>query len=230
VGPAYRGYPRPRARLGLEPESGHGAARPPPARCPGPARQGPLGRPIKPPSRALGSAHPAAAASLPRSPSLRRLHHQAPGRRRLTAALPLHRPRPLPKLRMKVDIIAGPFSRCFPAFSRAQCLAGAPRPRAAVVRPPQPPAPCPNPLNMFPSLISSSQTKPESKLWPESRLRDFPTSLRHPPPQILTAGASAGAHAASTPCSRPIEIRRSRIDLDRCQITRYQSTLGYFAL
>jgi hypothetical protein len=54
--------PRARARLGLAPESGRGTASPA-VQHPGPARQGPCGRPIKPPPRALGSAKPAVVAS-----------------------------------------------------------------------------------------------------------------------------------------------------------------------
>jgi hypothetical protein len=46
VGPACWVLPRPRARLGQDPESGRGAP-PLPARRLGPARRGPLGRPYK---------------------------------------------------------------------------------------------------------------------------------------------------------------------------------------
>jgi hypothetical protein len=59
---------------------------------------------------------------------------------------------------------------------------------------------------MFPSSLSFSQAKPESKPWPESRLRDFSASRRRPPPQILANGASAATRTASTFRSRPIQI------------------------
>jgi hypothetical protein len=61
-------------------------------------------------------------------------------------------------------------------------------PRLAVVCLPRPMAPHPNPLNAFSSSLSFSQAKPESKPWPESRLRDFPMSRHRPPLQDLAAG------------------------------------------
>jgi hypothetical protein len=71
-----------------------------------------------------------------------------------------------------------PFSPRFPVFPRARLLTEAPRSRLAAVRLPRPPAPCLNPLDVFPSLLSFSQAKPESNPWLESCLRDFPMSRR----------------------------------------------------
>jgi hypothetical protein len=210
-------------------ESGRGTASPA-ARRPEPACQGPRGHPVKPPPHAVGSAKPAAASSCFANPSPRhRLRHRTSVTITITASLLLCCRKP-PELRLGVRNLAGLFSPSSPLSRTRDCLPSPPCRALPPCIPLRPPSRQLEPLNMFPSSLSFSQAKPESKPCPKSRLCDFPTSRRRPPPQTLASGASAGARAASTPRSRPIQIQRSRLDLDRGQITRYRSTLGYFAL
>jgi hypothetical protein len=163
------------------------------------------GRAIKLPPCALGCAHPAATASCFAKPSPHR--HL---RRRTSVAIAITasslrccRESP-PELRLGVRNLAGEF----PPFSP-------PSPPSTFS---QPPAPHPNPINVFPSSLRFSQAKPESKPWLESCLHDFPDEppppaaartrcrrqRRCPPPQELTAGASAAALQPPTVSRRPI--------------------------
>jgi hypothetical protein len=152
VGPAYRGRPRPRARLELKPETGRDTARPPRRALPGPACQDAYCHPIKRRPHALGSAELAAAASRPWSPS----HHRHCCRLSVT-------PQPSPHC----SAAAGaphcsedshqPFSPLLPLFPRVRLLAGALRPRLAVVSLPWSSALHLNPVDVFLSSLSCSQ-------------------------------------------------------------------------
>jgi hypothetical protein len=185
-GPACRGRLRPRARLGLEPESVHGMARPLPTRgILGPHAKVPR-PPYKAAARALGSAHPAVAvfclATLAAPPPSPPSSGTPPSCHSTTTPLPPsaaeapreggHRRRPF-----------------FPLFPRLLACAMSHRSSAtaaAAVRLFPVPSRQPDPLDVLPIAPASFSCNPRSKPWPESRLRDSPASPLPPPPSAVT--------------------------------------------
>jgi hypothetical protein len=109
------------------------AARSPSVRCPGPARRGSLGRPIKPQPRTLDPARPAAATSCFANPSLHRrlCRRTSTARRSITFHLRISAPE---ALRCGKEH-RRPLFLFFPAFPHARLLAVATMPRVTAVRP-----------------------------------------------------------------------------------------------
>jgi hypothetical protein len=147
AGPAHRGHPRPRARLRLEPESSHGTSPTPARAAPCACTSRPLGRPIKPPPRALGP-------SIPQPPPrLANPSCVSPPPQHLASSL-------LPRATTGVLPWGKGYRR--PAFPLPlpipprHLLAVAAMLRLAVVCLPWSPAPRSKPLNTFPSSLSFS--------------------------------------------------------------------------
>jgi hypothetical protein len=86
-------------------------------------------------------------------------------------------------------------------------------PRLAAICLPRSPAPRSKPLNVFPSLLSFSQAKPELKSWPESRFRDSPMIPATAAVARLAGGVQCRHPEPPATPSHPIQIRQPRLDL-----------------